>query len=227
MTGFLDVGQQLDAGNKTKGTKFIGKVVVNDDPEKLHRIKCEVPQLWDKYKQEELPWISPVGLIPGIGTEVYQWIPETGTYVNIELQSGDSHNPVYTGGAVTSKKRGTELDTNYPHRIGWYANSFKEQHSGDQRERKNTGKTAVNPAGHHFYLDRSDNNVEYRHPTGTTIHIDPNGRVWIEGVEDIRAHAKQDIILKADRDIRMTAGNEIKGDAGSHIGFNAPRIDLN
>jgi hypothetical protein len=144
---------------------------------------------------------------------------------------------MYWGGVRDYKTMEGVLHENYPHRIGWQVNSFKEVHAGEERPRVHVAKEPPEPfppRGHHFYLDRSTNDVEYKHPTGTRIHIHPNGDVDL----DIRNHpaygggtlnidADWDVNIKAGRDIKMVAGREISQTAGVHIVDTAPRIDHN
>lgn len=237
MSGMLDVAQQTDKPQDYRDQTFIGRVVVNDDPKRFHRVKCEIPDMWDEYKVEELPWCLPGALPGGCGaTETTQNIPETGSLVYVTFQNGDNHFPVYHGGVRDYRNMPSVLDTNYPHRIGWRYNSFTEKHSGTERKRRHDSKgppTPFPPQGHHYYLDRSTNEVEYRHPTGTRIKIYPNGNVDVDvrsiayGGGTIKIDAEVDIVMNAGRDIVMTAGREIARTAGVHIFDNAPRIDHN
>lgn len=184
MSGMLDVTHQSDRPQDYKDQVFIGKVVVNDDIKKFHRIKVEIPDMWDEYTQDQLPWCMPDHLAGGSGpTETEQNIPETGSFVYITFQNGDNHFPVYHGGVRDYQTVKGVLDTNYPHRIGWQRNSFKEVHDGDERKRKHSSKDAPEPydrRGHHFFLDRLTNEVEYEHATKTRINIAPNGRIFLE-----------------------------------------------
>lgn len=237
MSGMLDVTHQSDRPQDYKDQLFIGRVVVNDDPKRFHRIKVEIPDMWDSYKQEELPWCMPGQLAGGSGsTETSQNIPETGSFVYITFQNGDNHNPVYMGGVRDYQTVKGVLDTNYPHRVGWQYNSFTETHSGTERKRVHDSKgppTPYPPTGHHFFVDRSTNELEYRHPTGTRINIASNGDVSMDvrsaayGGGTLRIDAETDVIITAGRDIHMTAGAEISQTAGTHIVDTAPRIDHN
>ncbi len=209
MSGMLDVAQQTDKPQDYREQVFIGKVVVNDDPRRYHRIKVEIPDMWDEYKQEELPWCMPDHLPGGCGpTEYSQNIPETGSFVYVTFQNGDNHFPVYHGGVRDYRTLEGVLHENYPHRIGWQVNSFTEVHSGSERKRKHESKDPPTPhdvRGHHSYLDRSTNDVEYEHPTKTRIHIYPNGSVYLE-IRDKRWPDGGDFRHDTDRDYRLNVG---------------------
>lgn len=209
MSGMSDIRQQNDKPQDYKEKVFIGKVVVTDDIKKFHRIKCEVPDLWDEYGQDELPWCVPAFLPGGCGpTEYSQNIPETGSFVYITLQNGDNHFPMYWGGVRDYKTLEGVLHENYPHRIGWQVNSYKEVHAGDERPRVHVAKEPPEPhpiRGHHFYLDRKTNDLEYEHASKTRVHIDPGGSIYLE-VRDKKWPDGGDLKIDTDRDMIFNVG---------------------
>lgn len=202
MSGLLDVSQQTDKPQDYRDQIFIGKVVVNDDIKKFHRIKVEIPDMWDGYKQCELPWCIPANIGGGCGpTEYYQNIPETGSFVYVTFQNGDNHLPVYHGGVRDYQTLKGKLDENYPHRIGGQVNSFREVHGNTERKREHTSKEPPTPydrRGHHWFLDRMTNEVEYEHATKTRVNIAPNGRVFVE-VRERDLPDGGDFIMHTDR----------------------------
>lgn len=207
----LDVTHQMDKPQDYKDQVFIGKVVVNDDIRKFHRIKVEIPSIWNEYTQEQLPWCLPALVHGGCGpTEYSQNIPETGSFVYVTFQNGDNHFPVYWGGIRDYQTLVGVLHENYPHRIGWQVNSFKEVHSGtSERKRKHASKNAPEPydrRGHHFFLDRKTNEVQYEHATKTRVNIAPNGRMFVE----VRARDLPDggdFIMHTDRHYILEVSN--------------------
>lgn len=212
MSGMLDVTHQSDRPQDYKDQVFIGKVVVNDDIKKFHRIKVEIPDMWDCFKQCELPWCTPGFIMGGCGpTEYSQNIPETGSFVYVTFQNGDNHFPIYWGGVRDYQTMKGILDENYPHRIGWQVNSYKEVHSGDERKRKHESKESPEPynrVGHHFFLDRKTNEVEYEHATKTRVNIKPNGRMFVE----VRARDLPDggdFIMHTDRHYILEVSNAL------------------
>ena len=220
MSGMLDATHQADKPQDYKDQVFIGKVVVNDDIKMFHRIKVEIPDMWDEYDQEHLPWCIPHALAGGSGsTETSQNIPETGSFVYVTFQNGDNHNPVYYGGVRDFKTVQGVLAVNYPHRVGWQLNSFTEDHGGDERHRTHTSKDDPTPYprfGHHFFVDRSTNEVEYKHATETNINVADNGRVFLE----VRARDLPDggdFITHTDRHYVLEVSNaKFAGDPGHY-----------
>lgn len=209
MSGMLDVPQQMDKPQDYRDKVFVGKVVVTDDPRRFHRIKVEIPDMWDGYKQEELPWCIPAVLAGGCGPSEYsQDIPDTGNFVYVTFQNGDDHFPMYWGGVRDYRTMQTVLHQNYPHRVGRVFNSYVEVDTGTERKRKFDHKDPPAPVpvtGHHMFLDRSTNDVEYEHPTKTRIHIFPNGSVRLE-VRDKRWPDGGDLVIDTDRDMRVNVG---------------------
>lgn len=221
MSGMLDVTHQSDKPQDYKGQVFIGKVVVNDDIKMFHRIKVEIPDMWDEYKQEELPWCIPAMLPGGCGpTEYSQNIPETGSFVYVIFQNGDNHLPMYYGGVRDYNTVVSVLHENYPHRVGWELNSFTEEHANDERHRVHVVKGDPVPYPryiHHFFVDRMTNEVEYKHPTETKINIADNGRIFLE----VRARDLPDggdFITHTDRHYELEVSNaKFDGDPGHYL----------
>jgi hypothetical protein len=184
MSGMLDVTRQNDKPQDYKKTLFIGQVVANDDISKLHRVKVRIPNVWDDYEPEQLPWCFPKCLPGGGGaTEYWQNIPETGSYVYVEFLNGDDMFPVYYGGVRDHRTMEGVLHENYPHRIGFDVNSFMEVHEKDERHRIHVAKEDPVPYPrfrHHFFIDRMTNETEYKHATETKINIADNGTMKVE-----------------------------------------------
>lgn len=221
MSGMSNVTDNMDKPQDYKGKVFVGKVVVNDDIKKFHRIKVEIPDMWDNYGQDQLPWCMPGALPGGSGpNETYQNIPETGSFVYVTFQDGDNHFPVYHGGVRDFQTVQGVLAVNYPHRVGWQLNSFTQQSGGTERKRTALGKLAskLGDAIHHFFIDRSTNEVEYKHPTLTRINIADNGSVSV----DVRKKAHPgggNISWDVDLNVAWKAGgNWTENVTGSYTG---------
>lgn len=221
MAGMLDATNNSDKPQDYKEQVFIGRVVVNDDIKMFHRIKVEIPDIWDEYTQDQLPWCVPHHLPGGSGpTETSQNIPETGSFVYITFQNGNNHNPVYWGGVRDFRTVQGVLAKNYPHRVGWQLNSFTEEHAEDERHRIHVVKGDPVPYPryiHHFFVDRMTNEVEYKHATETKINIADNGRVFFE----VRARDLPDggdFITHTDRHYEIEVSNaKFEGDPGHYL----------
>ena len=75
--------------------KYRGVVVSNQDPEKLGRLKVNVPQISGKNIMETWAW--PCGLVGGDDFGVF-FIPPKGASVWVSFENGDPNHPIWEGG---------------------------------------------------------------------------------------------------------------------------------
>lgn len=75
--------------------KYRGVVVSNQDPEKLGRLKVNVPQVSGKNIMETWAW--PSGLVGGDGFGTF-FIPPKGASVWVTFENGDPSHPIWEGG---------------------------------------------------------------------------------------------------------------------------------
>lgn len=151
-----------EASQKTdyRGQTFIGKVVDNNDPRRLERVKVLVPGLYEG-DAGLLPWVAPkvgkgFGNQTGIG--VFS-VPDINSYVYVELQNGNPHYPFYIGSPVQSRADLPEADVNYPNRYG-----FKDKR------------------GNLVYVDTTpgQNIITLQHASGTFVRINNDGSVDLD-----------------------------------------------
>lgn len=129
-----------------RGIVFVGKVVDNNDPDKCERVRVRVPELHDSTVSDDmLPWARPrrVDCIGGTSTAGFFGVPVIGSLVDIELQNGDVHFPVYTGVIRCVTNLIEDANTNYPNRYGF-----------------------VDETGNKFIIDRKDGTVDFIHSSG-------------------------------------------------------------
>ncbi len=140
------------------GQYIIGRVVENNDPEKVGRVKVLIPGLFED--AATAPWCVPLvprGISSKPGSGEFS-VPDVGTDLVIVLQEGDAHYPAYVGSLLSTPNRVSEFDTNYPKRRG-----FKDI------------------AGNLFYIDTTSGQVvvKFVHKSGTEITIDDDGKVHV------------------------------------------------
>lgn len=136
---------------------FRGKVVDNQDPEKLGRIKVEIFGIFDNINSSILPWAVPAfPLFVGSGSNFGSFsIPEKDSNVWCFFENGDFNQPVYFAEAVSSiHGQPSFKNENYPERRGF--------------QTKNNIK---------FIVDDYDKKIIIEHPQGVYIIIDSNGIV--------------------------------------------------
>lgn len=84
---------------------FEARVVENDDPSNIQRVRVRVPKVHDAIsKDSDLPWAlkiasSMCGSGPGYGE---YGVPDKGEVVYVEFQDGNPHNPIYYGNKVAA-----------------------------------------------------------------------------------------------------------------------------
>lgn len=96
-------------------SSYRGIVVDNADPDHLHRIKVQVPQVTGDYTIEYWAW--PKGN-PSSNSTGFQLLPKKGEMVWVEFEFGNPRRPIWTYGY-----RGTEdfiEDELKPHDLVWF-----------------------------------------------------------------------------------------------------------
>lgn len=161
---------KLQTSRRYRHKKFIGKVLSNQDPLELYRIKIMVPGIFDGYTIDQLPWAIPEGVmgIGETGAANFCYVPVAGAAVAVEFQDGDPHFPMYSGSVLLKGALNPLFQTNYPNRFGW-----------------------VDPNGNHFFVDMATNDIEIHHKAGTVAHINPDGSGTINFVGTINSSAPQ------------------------------------
>ena len=99
------------------------KVVVNNDPRKLGRVKCVIKGVLEvsASEYEYLPWISPqnpYGLGGKPDCSGFS-VPEIDSEVTVVFPSGDVYHPYYIGFWQSELTRSKLFDEDYPNVYGW------------------------------------------------------------------------------------------------------------
>ena len=163
---------------------YIAKVVDNKDPDMLQRIKVTIPDLMTG-APETLPWLLPV-TYPAFGGTTTEYmtvnVPHIGDVVVVVFQDADLSYGMYIGSVPIGGQQIGPLAENYPNRYG-----FRD------------------PANNHLYVDTTDGktDVEFRHNSGTVLHVDNAGNVTVHVV------ANRDTTIDLD-DKRLVKGNSSK-----------------
>lgn len=103
------------------GNLFIGRVVDNQDPLRLRRIKVNVPKLFIE-APERLPWVGPKTSGPianGSGFGSFNKVPSVGSMVFVELQDGSTLHGLYTASPIRLGTTPNEFLNNYLGQFGW------------------------------------------------------------------------------------------------------------
>ena len=164
------------------GRPHVGKVVFNEDPKKLGRVKCAVPNVFESSDPEELPWVypkNPYGLGGSLTSSSFS-VPEVGSELWVSFPNKDIYFPVYEGYLQSELTHQPLFDTNYPNSYGF-----------------------LDPTGTYLMVDKTAKSVTARHATetdGSWFHIDQDGK--------LNVNIKSDVIINFDGDVDVKiAGN--------------------
>lgn len=195
-----------DLGSE-QATYFVAKVVENNDPLKLQRIKVTVPNLLEG-SVESLPWCMPItsSVLGGnTKTSVAVAIPPIDSHVVVVFQGGDVNYGLVIGSLVTKSTELGELATNYPKRRGW-----------------------VDAAGNHFFVDTTEGSItfEVKHTSGTTIQIDNEGKLTITTAGDTTVNATGALSIASTGNMTLSTDGTLSVASSGNMTFNAPRYDF-
>lgn len=178
----------------------IGKVVINDDPEMMQRIKVTVPGYLDNENTDTLPWIGPVHTSEFGMNESYGVVrvPCVGSLVVVKFQNGDVQHGMYVGYVPTrsfARNMPAQLKTNYPNRVGY-----------------------IDPMGTVVFTDVATGEMTINHFTGSVFRIEASGPM-LTIISDIditgNIHLKGNITMEGDTtqtgNVTLTGNQAITG----------------
>ena len=139
-------------GTTTDG-RWTGKVVDNDDPDKLGRIKILIFGFYDELPKSALPWAVPdVGYIGGTNGSFI--IPEIGTFVRGYFDQGDIQKPIYDSIAFSMQ---TALNMN-SYKINNYDNLLIKNRELNNIIRKNNSNYKISNSNYEINEEEINNN---------------------------------------------------------------------
>lgn len=114
---FLPICDVAKIKESSEIPKF-GKVIYNEDPKKLGRVKVSLPGIFEG-EPEQLPWVRRKmdTLFCGLNVEVFD-VPEVDSIVQIQWDY-DKDTPVYTGAPYNEAHTSKLFHENYPHEGGF------------------------------------------------------------------------------------------------------------
>lgn len=144
--------------------RWTGKVIDNNDPEKLGRVKILIFGYYDELAESALPWAIPDLSFIG-GTNGNFVIPEIGSIVRGYFDEMDVQKPIFDSIAFTqmtaqdlTKNPTMNKFEDYPHKMVLLET--------DQ--------------GEYLTLNKKSGAVEFSHRSGANILIDTNGNISIQ-----------------------------------------------
>lgn len=146
--------------------KYRARVVDNQDPKKLNRVRTEMPQLFGK--GVILGWALPA-LPPHLSD-----VPEIGKLTWIEFEAGDTDFPIWSGCWWAVRSGVSELPEN-------------AQDKDDS--------VMYNVLGGSSIILKKDGSVEVISRTGSSVFIDSSGEVVIHSIGKVRIDSGSEVVL--------------------------------
>jgi len=144
--------------NKSMSIPHKGIVMDNADPDKIGRVKANIPGLLNDFSTDDLPWIAPLnpyGLGGGSGLSSFS-VPEVGSTLTIVFPYDDIYVGFYIGYWQDASTHQSDFDADYPETYGW---------------RDSTGLILT--------VNKSQQTINLDHPSGVNINVDSAGNISI------------------------------------------------
>lgn len=178
--------------------KYRGLVTDVDDPEKMGRIKAQVPEI---YQEEESPWASPV--VPFAGAQHgLVAIPEVGDGVWIELEGGDPSRPIWTG--------------------CWWGSGELPSPGGIQT------RVLVTTAGHKLILDDEKKEIHLLHSGGAEMKMTGSDITLTIGQSEVKMTGDQISLKIGTTEITVSSTElTLKGGPTAQVKLSASGVEIN
>ncbi len=171
--------------NENYEKQYVGKVVSNNDPEKLGRCKIKVFGIFDEIPNDDLPWAIPDFNFVGstIGSFV---VPPVNTIVRVYFDHGDIYLPHYSTKVIEKSKLSNKRLENYPDTMILFETDEGDYLTMNRKTKKfvfhhNSGnEVSINNKGDTDILIKGDKDQKvFKDETHTVLgdHIIKNGNI--------------------------------------------------
>lgn len=144
--------------------KWTGKVLDNNDPLMLGRVKIRIIGFYDEIADNAIPWALPESSY--VGSKKGSFIvPEVGSIVRGYFDNGDDQKPIYTAIAAN---------------VSNYATTDAISHPDEALDYPHVMVLFQTDEGERVTLNRNSGEMKVVHRTGTTLEITPEGRIKIQ-----------------------------------------------
>lgn len=178
--------------------KYRGLVADVDDPEKMGRIKAQVPEI---YHEEISPWALPASPFAG-PQHGFVFIPEVGDGVWIEFEAGDPSRPIWAGGWWASGELPDPADTKV--------------------------RTIATSVGHKLVLDDDKKEIQLLHSGGALLKMTDDDIALTIGQSEVKMTADSITLKIGAAEIKMTMTElTLKGGPTAQVKLSASGVDIN
>lgn len=140
----------------TTDVSYIGIVEDNNDPQKLGRVKVNIPP-YEDFLTEDLPWAAPLLSFSGNSSSNCGLnIPEVGSQVRVSFPYKDLNAPYYSGAELNEKNRTTFFDDDYPNSYGYR-----------------------DPKGNFIRVNKAKETIEAQHSSTTNAKVAGDGSIQV------------------------------------------------
>lgn len=222
-------GQIIEPTPDPYRQSHVGRVVDNNDPDKLKRVKV-ILDIWENRTNEELPWVKQQGngQVGASPNETDHYIPELGAEVRVTFPNGDPDDPQYSGMEATTENKCTAFDEDYPNTYG-----KKDSLGNIEMTNKKTGIKVIKYSSGLMQQIDPDGKMMFKaakNPSAT-LEFDENGNLtWKGPIFEVHADDKitlnsSSIELIAQQGIN-TKAQQISLQADAEVGINTALTNI-
>lgn len=166
---------------------YLGKVVSNEDPLKLGRVKVSIEEIFGSASVEKLPWCTPY-----MGSPSQFDCPEVGDLLVTYFPYGIVYFPCFMGHWNLPDNHDAYFDADYPNSVGFHRQGFGWKYNKKAKE------------------------FEIIHPEGSSIKIGADGSISFVSTKKLDFTSTEDysITTEGKYDLTVTGKATIKADGG-------------
>lgn len=108
--------EDLEGTGINKDKLYVGRVVDNNDPRHLSRVRVYVPLIFEGIEEAHLPWSLPSSNVEATPDSGVFDVPKVGSKVSVKFQGGSPDHPIYYPYSGDEQTILEEALVNYPFR---------------------------------------------------------------------------------------------------------------
>lgn len=204
---------------------WTGKVVDNNDPFRMGRVKIKIFGRYDGIDDTAIPWAMPECAYLGSSTANLV-IPTMDSVVRGYFENGDPYKPIYTG-MITQMNPAEEADRAFAG-LSNPGDTILSDATNDL-DYPNVMVLGKTDDGEAVTLNRVNGQIKITHRSGLKIQIDPDGSITVEQSMSKKINnptpAKMDVTIEGDTN--LTANGDVNLEAKMNVNINGVVGDVN